>query len=706
MLSSPFAPVIQQWREKLKIAAERKWAKFGDYASEAMAFYDGPHDFLYGQRKGRAAKGFTIDDESMSPPSFMMTVNKVAELVQLFGPVLYHKNPIRQVNPRKVPETPPDMAMQDIMAQMQQQMGPMMGPQLGPMMAPQPGMPPMDPMQLMQMQAQQVLMQQHQQLQMLRETDKSRAELLEFYLNYTPNALDLKDHARSAIDEALIKGMGILWTELYQPLGLDIVMVGSFFETVDNILVDPDAEDSYWRDARWIARRRIQPVWYAEKIFNLPRGTLKGNLESINRYAENMGDEDAEYWRRRGFTSDLIVYWDVYSKMGMGGPLAGVPKSMRDQLDQFGDYCYLAISDETPYPLNLPPADVENASLDVGMLKEKVDWPTPFWADGTWPCTPIMFHPTPRCVWPMSHIRPALGELKFLDWAYSFIASKIRIACRDFLAVQKSASEELKNIILTGKDYTLIEIEKHHGTISDVVQFLQHPPFQGDIMKVIQAIEMNFEKRTGLMELAYGQTAHAYRSASEAEVKKDLLNVRPEDMASRVEEAMTDLARKEALAARWHLQAKDVLPIMGPEGAQLWQRLLETSDPAEVLYSLEYRIEAGSARKPNRERDAANMQQALQIMYQPLFQYAIQTGNVGPYNQLLSDWAKTIDLEADAYALSPPPPPPPMPPPGAPGPSGPPQGAPGPGRVSAKDAELQALEQRRLFAPQKPVAPQ
>jgi hypothetical protein len=51
---------------------------------------------------------------------------------------------------------------------------------------------------------------------------------------------------------------------------------------------------------------------------------------------------------------------------------------------------------------------------------------------------PIYFHDVPNDPWPMSHLAPGMGELKFLNWAYSFIAGKIRIECRDFIAILKS----------------------------------------------------------------------------------------------------------------------------------------------------------------------------------------------------------------------------------------------------------------------------
>lgn len=642
MLDHPLRPVIQQWRDKIKLAAEWKWKKFGEDAAEAARFYNGPHDFLYNHKLGQS-RGFVVDEDTVTSPSFGMTVNKTAELVQLFGPILYHKNPIRQVNARKIPEIPQSLVMSQVNAQVQQA-----------------GLDAADPMIAQQMQQQAMYMAQmlysnsQQQTMSIREMDKARAEVLSFYLNYTPNALDLKTEARQAIDEALIKGMGCLWTELYRPEGLGITMVGSFYDTVDNLLIDPDAESL--RDAKWIARRCIHPIWQVEQDYRLPQGTLRGNMESLNRYAENMSDEDADYNRKTGHSNDLLVYWKIFSKMGIGGRLHGVPKPLRESLEVFGNFCYLVICDELPYPLNLPPQATETPGAPVD---EAIQWPTPFWADGTWPFTPIAFHWLPRSPWPMGHLKPAMGELKFLDWVYSFIASKIRISCRDFLAVQKAASAELKELILSGKDYTLIEIEKQHGnTIGDVVQFLQHPQFNGSIWEVVQAVERNFAQRTGLSELMYGQTSHQYRSATEAETKRSQLNIRPDDMASLVEEAMTEVARKEALAARWHLKPSDVAPVMGPIGSQLWQQLVESSDPAEVLYQLEYRIEAGSARKPNKDRDAANIQQAMQILFQPFYNYGTMTGDMNPLNKLITDWARSIDMDPEGYMLQPPPPPP------------------------------------------------
>lgn len=629
MPDNPLQPVVAQWVEKIRLAWDFKKKQFQDDADEAMAFFNGPYDFLYGIGKSTTAAGkaFAWTGDEDPRPKFAMTVNKVAEMVELFGPVLYHRNPVRQVNPRQFPDVPPELVFAGMMN-------------------------PMDPMG--QFQAQQQAQTAVMQQQFGRQIDQARALLLESYLNYTPTALNLKEQARAAIDEAIIKGMGCLWTELYQPKGGQMRLVGSFYDTVDNVLIDPDMESL--EHAHWVARRCVHPVWQVEREYGLPPGSLRGNLESSAQQSATNTDPDGDYDRRRGLTNDLLSYWKVFSKMGVGARLKGVPPDLQPVLDQLGDYCYLVIAKEYPYPLNLPPDVLQAGNLQDVMAR--VQWPTPFWADDAWPFTPLVFHPVPRQVWPVSHVKPGMGELKFINWCFSFLTGKIRTACRDFIAVPKSLSEELKTAILSGQDLTLLEIERVHGeTIQQIVSFLQHPPFHQDIYTILEKVMEMFEKRVGLTELMYGQTAVQLRSASEAQLKSDQLRIRPDDMSNKVEDAMTDVARLEALAARWHLQPPDVAPVLGQYGAQAWGTLVAPSDPSALLHQLEYRIEAGSARKPNKARDADNANQAMQTLFQPLWQYAMQTGQVGPVNALITAWAKAMDMDASPFLIQPPPPP-------------------------------------------------
>lgn len=637
-------PICTAWMKKIEQAWQVKKEEFQNDADEAMLFFNGPYEWLYGSTS-RTSRSFA-DDET-PPPAFRCTINKAAEMVQLFGPALYHQNPTRKVNPRTIPEMPPDVvqAVLQIYA---------------------------DP------QAQLMLQQSLVQEQQERASDKARAIMLEEYLNYTPVALDLKTQARMAIDEAMIKGLGLLYTEVYSPPGGGMKMVGSFYDTVDNLVIDPDAEDL--RNAKWVARRCCHPYWEVERMYNLPPGSLKqkANIASQNGQASSAAIN--EYKKKHGTTNDLFVYWKVFSKMGVGGLLSGIAPEYTQGLEVFGDFAYVVVADCCEYPLNLPPPLDEllmaGDPAATQQAMEAFNWPTPFWGDDAWPFTAVSFHWVPKRVWPMSHLKPAMGELKFINWAYSFLMGKVKIASRDFIAIAKSAAEEVRERIKHSADYTFIEVEQIHESIDKVVKFLQHPGFNPEIYTVIQGVTEMFERRTGLSELLYGISGKQLRSAQEAQMKGDFASIRPDDMAQRVEDAMTDVARKEALAARWHLTGEDVVPRLGPLGGIFWDTFVTPTEPTRILHQLEYRIEAGSARKPNKALERDNMQNALQTLQPTLWQYAQMAGDVTPYNALIRAWAKSIDLEANEFLLMPPPPPAPPAPPGEAPPEAQPQGGP------------------------------
>src|SRR5262245_7044738 len=162
-MDDSFAPVCSTWLAKVKLGWNHKKLQFQNDANEAMKFFDGPYDWIYGLEGARTTRAFqfTGDGEDFTPPKVRMTFNKSAELVQLFGPALYHRNPVRKVNPRRFPELPLEL--------------------LGD---------PNDPNTAALLQ--QLAMEQQRD----RVVDQTRAVLLETYLNYTPQALDLKTESR------------------------------------------------------------------------------------------------------------------------------------------------------------------------------------------------------------------------------------------------------------------------------------------------------------------------------------------------------------------------------------------------------------------------------------------------------------------------------------------------------------------------------
>ena len=611
-------PLVKAWLGVVEEAKKIKKETFGADAEECLRYYDGPYAWQW-RKKYRSKLTSEADlEDTPIEPTFKMSVNKTAEFVQIFGPTLYHRNPQRKVTPN------PLVSVSDIV-----------------------------PAELTDRPEMQALLQQEQAvLPPIKFTRACQSRLMETLLNYTPNELNLKDHIRLALEEAMIKGMGVVWIEAWtNPLG-NQTLIGSFYDTVDNLYMDPDAETL--DDAEFIIRRREEPVWRVADKFHLKESEVKGNAESVTSSGSTASMDDESYHRSRGATNDMVVYYEIYSRTGAGEKLTGakdIDESLKDQLAGLGKYVYLAVANNLPYPLNLAPSHIRAAQGDHDLI-EATSWPIAFWEDGQWPFVPVYFHTRPRSPWPIPHIKFGLGELKFLDWAYSFIASKIGHTCRDLIAVPKSLSEEMKDAILRGKDLGLIEIEELHGnTIKDIVSYLQGPQFNGDIFNVIQYVETNLEKRLGLNELAYGMASKQIRVAADAEIRQQSTQIRPTDMANRVEDAASLMARLEAIASRLILKSADIVPIMGPIGGMLWLHFIENVDETRVALELDYRVEAGQARKPNKEKEVQNMQTAMQQLLPVL----LQTGNFNAANALIQDWAKSIDLlNPERYALQPP----------------------------------------------------
>ena len=617
----PASGIVQEWLHKIKDAEKQKKEKFGKYADEALKFFDGAHDWMWKGAYAKAPGGFLDKEAQGAMPTFRMTVNRVFEAVALFGPVLYHRNPRIQVTPRTIPDISPES----------------LGMQPGDQQAAQ---------------AYQILkMQQDAE----GEIKRTHAGLKEHYLNWLQDEANKKTQCRMAINEAIIKGMGLLWTELYRPGGSGTSYPRSYYVSVDDLVLDPDAK--YWEDVQWVARKVIHPTWQVEREYGLPDGELKGSRESLRsqatQYAGNRRKSSGE--KRSGQSFDLIEYWQVYSKAGFGDRLKSIDRQSAESkfdFETFGDFCFLAVADDIPYPLNLPtPAFSQLGDEDLFM---RAQWPIPFWTDGGWPFSALSFYEKPGEVWPISLIKPAIGELRFVNWCMSFLADKVAAASTTYVAVAKAAGAEIQDQIKSGLGpYTHIEISDLFGkSVKDMVSFLDAPSFNVDIWRMVSEVLEMIDKRTGLTELIYGLSGSTQiRSATEADVRNQNVSVRPDDMASRVEDWLSLCALKEIEAAEWMLSGKDVAPVLGGLGAQIWDTQIRQQDFERTIREYDYRIEAGSARKPNPVNRIRQLNEFAQIAM-PVLQNFVGQGLIEPYNALIEDWAKANELDPERYIIT------------------------------------------------------
>lgn len=619
----PMARICQEWLRKIEVARKKKWEVFGQYAQECAQFYDGAHNWMWKDEYAAGAGGFLDKQNESYLPRFRVQINKAFEAVALFGPALMHKYPQVTVTPVFPPIMPPEtfgLDMQDEQAVM--------------------------------------LYQQYAMSEQLNQSNRStNAALLEHYANWLQIETCKKDHARRAITEAIIKGLGVLRTELHTPRGSRISYPRSRFISCDDVVKDPDAD--YAEDVTWVAYRGLYPLNRLAEKYGLVEDQLRGHMQSFESQSTVQGRREGKSGKSKqdAATYDLLECWEVYSTNGFGHRLSSTDKrSLKGKVDFdfLGDHCYLALCKGIPFPLNFPSwalAEEEQQQFD------RVHWPIPFYADGGWPHTELHFYDKLNCVWPLSLLKPAIGELRFANWIMSFLADKAAASCTTYLGVAKAAGMEIQNQLQTGNaPYKVIEIAEIFGkSVKDVVSFLQAPEFQQHIFSMLAQVLELIDRRTGLTELVYGLTSSQIRSATEAGVRDQNLSIRPDDMAERTEEFYSQTVMKEIETAVWALEGEDVRGVLGDAGASVFEERIQQVEFDSIIRDYNYRIQAGSARKPNKNVRLRSLTEWGQVALPTLQQFATQ-GIVGPWNAYVQEVAKAMDFDAGPFLVELPPP--------------------------------------------------
>jgi hypothetical protein len=617
----PLLPIVTAWFGKIENAKLDKQDKFGKYADEGQRFFAGGNDSMWGKKNREGNQGWMAKGRQISLPTFQININKIFECVALFGPVLYHKNPNALCTPTVRPEIPAIVL----------------------------GLVGTDQAKT-----------QYEQLMFNEDVEKQRrtalGELNQCYLNWLQEETDKKTHARRGITETIVKGMGVLWTEAHQPHGSSITYPRSVYDSVNNLLLDPDAEN--WEDITWCARKRTS---------------------SSDALAAKYGLDPTYLRRKDKQTHDLITYYEIYSKAGFGHKLKtpdGSDLRQNDYIDydMFGPFCHLVLVKGVPFPLNLPPnvlpnamtalmpPEAQQAQADEAFMRAQ--WPIPFWEEsGAWPFSPLWFHVDSDGIWPIALVRSALGEIKWVNWAISFLADKIAVGSRTLVGCMEAAAQDIQDALIKSEGpYALVKLKELFGgkKIDDVLSFKDPPAVSDGIWTMVSAMMELIDKRLGTSELLYGMTRTSFRSATEANVKNEQTAVRPDDMASQVEDWLSAVLRKEAFAAHWLTKVEDVQPVLGQLGAYVWETQWLPLPSEAVVRDYSFRIEAGTARKPNKNNRIAQLEDFGRVAA-PLLQKFAEMGVMRPWNAFMKDIGKAMDVDPTEYLVQledfPPPPP-------------------------------------------------
>lgn len=615
----------QQWVGKLE-AARRSKEGFTFLSDQCMSFYAKDCGFMWKPEFRNRYLG------KIDPPKFEVTINKAFELVMIYGPYLLWECPFRKIQPYDPIRIDPAVFgdLQD-------------DPQQG-----------MFYQQLMNAQSQR------------EKISRLRADLMQRCLNYLSREQQepLKSESELAVIEALVKGRGCLWTEQYSFPASGRQLVGSFFGSVDDLFIDPDCNDPALKSAQWIARRHVNTHVELERRFKLPGGTLKKycQVESAGSLAAHQTAKERMH-RRDGQTHDLIVWYEIFSKAGVGTRQCGYESRsvLHDSFEEVvGDYAYLCVSPEIPWFLNAPPHELEEADDDD--VRIRFAWPNPTYLDNRWPVALLDFNRNPESCWPIPPLAAAMGELIALNILVAAFLENAYENRTQIVAYLESAAKEVERGLDNVNGTVRIKIKDSlNRSINDIVQYLNKPGMNRDIIEAIRYVSELFDKRTGLVEFMYAQSTTQDRTARSTAAKEEKAGIRPDKMSRDVAAWQSGVARNEMLLAALAISGKDLDGLLGPAGAYLWDEFIASQNPEEICREMTATCEASDIRKPNKEREAQNMQSLLGWLLPLLQQNAMIRGDqegVDAVNSFVLSVGDSIDQDVSGWLMQPFAPPP------------------------------------------------
>lgn len=584
--------VVDAWSTQIDACQKAKWREFGETAHKAWTFM-GKADAVIMRDLGDE-----MPEEKTQPQK--VRINKVREFVSLMMPHIHEEVLHRTVKPR-IPELPEALRL--------------ISPNSGP-----------------------------------KENDYIAAWEMEHFLNYLPGEYGLYRESRMAIQEALVKGRGIVWHEMVDgPYG---PIPASNYDTVDGLLVDPDA--AHLRDANYTIRRRIRSCIAVAEEFDIPLDQIRkaASAESHlqrafneRQYGSMLDDKSDKF--------DVCIYYEVWSRIGMGHKLKDAPaelKELSSAMDDTGQHIWLAILPGLEYPLNLPPHKL-NSQEGEAELQAAIEWPIAFFEEPSnpWAFSVLDFHPNSDNAWATSPLEAGLPLQYFLDRVYTFVMRSLGNTARRLHFVAQEFNERVKDAITNGKHDEVIPVDKESLELAKLAFTYDLPDLSEDVWKSLAAAEKKFEESTGMMPLLYGgEPERQDRSAFASRSRETHMMNRPNDMAKAVRDWNSRIAAKEAQCARLYVSPSTVAPLFGePDPSDdvaefmtqspltyLWATLVNTDEPAIAAAEMQHTCESGAGSRANRQEQAAEVQMLVQT-FGPVYAQWATSGIVQPYNQLM-----------------------------------------------------------------------
>ncbi len=449
-----------------------------------------------------------------------------------------------------------------------------------------------------------------------------RTEIMSQLLNYTPKEMKLRQQCRRALIEAIGFGRGVLWTGRHPRTGL----VWSMYDTVRNLITDPNARVPEERN--WVARKRTMPRFEAAEMWPKAKGLIMGLQANEGRPTDLDGRFD---WEKQDTTTDCVTIYEIYLRTGIHNFKGGV-ELVKEVARAQGEN----VTEEQAKSVQLDNRPTKVCISETGQLISIGDWETPFHEDEEFPCTEIDFLENPDSDWGVSPLASGIGYQRAINWVLTLMMGKYRFTSRTIGALAKignGLSQKDKDKVLVGADIEMLELPIGGGDGRKLGDFIQEFNWSHDYlshgMDFLRMLEEKHQKATGLYEILYsGNTGTQMRSAQEAQMKERTSKSRIDDMKDQVSEWMSTLARKEALASRFHYSRDDVGAILGPQAADEWGFLVKP-DRMNMMTWAEENMAAGLPPEQAIEMAQQQMSQAVSLdQWRKETDYSIEVGSM------------------------------------------------------------------------------
>lgn len=379
------------------------------------------------------------------------------------------------------------------------------------------------------------------------------------YLNYSLAEYDAYANARRWVDQSIVWGRAVRWTARH-PKKPEIIC--SLWDDVRNFWDDPDADIP--ENRRIVFRRRWRPR--DEVIAEYPE--FEKEIKSVpKKEGSTVSKQDGELTAFSGM--NCIEYYEAYSIVALDHFQGGdALREVYAEQDSPAKYLF----------------------TKEGRFIGACDWEVPFFIDGTFPVTILDYYDYPGSLWPVSPLEPGLNYLRALNWLSTLMMGRMRRYMRYLGAIAKSAGEGLSDTnedqVLMGSDVEMLMLDISAGKIGDFIQeSVPNAEWIGQGLQYRSVLEDRYRKATGAYDiLYYGQTDTQSRTATDAQMKDRNSRSRIEDMRDKIIKAETELARKDALAARFLLTREEIGKVMGPESAARWGFLQGDQQAQEQMF--------------------------------------------------------------------------------------------------------------------------